>query len=132
MKFYYKNQLIRTSKTHHYTHACIIEREGKKPIVCGCSASREGAEKVKAQRLNQIENSIDFLTKAIEADENGKSYFYAKDGRKDKKFTFAELRDGSFGSKWFTLDAMKERIKSEQDDYKYVSKNWIIVEVEEK
>ena len=44
MKFYYKGQLIRTSKSHHYTHAIIIVEDNKFKCV-SCSSSRELAEK---------------------------------------------------------------------------------------
>ena len=45
MRYYYNGQLIRTSKTHHYTHAVIIRKEDK--VICyGCSSSEKGAEKL--------------------------------------------------------------------------------------
>lgn len=44
MKFYYKGQLIRTSKNHHYTHAIIIVEDNEFKCVA-CSSSRELAEK---------------------------------------------------------------------------------------
>ena len=45
MKFYYQGQLIRTSKTHHYTHA-VIKRTENGWIPYGCSSSYKGAEKM--------------------------------------------------------------------------------------
>ena len=52
MKFYYEGQLIRTSKTHHYTHA-VIKRTEDGWITYGCSSSYKGAE-------NMMRNSIPF------------------------------------------------------------------------
>lgn len=46
MKFYYKGKLIRTSKTHHYTHAIIYNREDGTFACHGCSATEQGAEKL--------------------------------------------------------------------------------------
>lgn len=45
MKFYFDGQLIRTSKTHHYTHA-VIKRTENDWVLYGCSSSFEGAEKM--------------------------------------------------------------------------------------
>lgn len=53
MKFYYNGQLIRTSKTHHYTHACVeISEKGIRCI--GCSSTKQGAERVKAEKVARI------------------------------------------------------------------------------
>ena len=45
MKFYFEGTLLRTSETHHYTHAIIKRTENG--IKCiGCSSSAEGARKL--------------------------------------------------------------------------------------
>lgn len=46
MKFYYKGQLMRTSKNHHYTHAVIRHNEDGTITCMGCSSSEQGAEKI--------------------------------------------------------------------------------------
>lgn len=45
MKFYYNGQLMRTSKTHNYTHAVIAHHDDGTISCIACSASRELAEK---------------------------------------------------------------------------------------
>lgn len=45
MKFYFEGKLIRTSKTHHYTHA-VIKRTENDFILYGCSSSYKLAEKM--------------------------------------------------------------------------------------
>lgn len=45
MKFYYEGTLLRTSKTHHYTHA-IIKRTNDGIKCIGCSSSLEKAKKL--------------------------------------------------------------------------------------
>ena len=46
MKFYYNGQLMRTSKTHHYTHAIIRHNDDESITCMGCSSSKQGAEKL--------------------------------------------------------------------------------------
>lgn len=85
-KYYYKNQLIRTSKTHaNYTHAVIQEWEGKIAVLA-CRSSEDGASK----ELNSFYNyhygsRIENKENKINAIKKGKKYFIAKDGRKTFK-----------------------------------------------
>ena len=44
MKFYYKGQLVRTSKTHEYKWAVVEEREDGSLKVYGCRADRRTAD----------------------------------------------------------------------------------------
>lgn len=44
MKFYYKGQLVRTSKTHDYKWAIIDELKDGTLVVWGCRADRKAAE----------------------------------------------------------------------------------------
>lgn len=50
MKYFYKGQLVRTSKNHHYTHAIIRHNEDGTFTCMGCSSSKAGAEKM----MNQL------------------------------------------------------------------------------
>lgn len=54
MKFYYKGEQIRTSKTHNYTHAVLREKEEGGFVVWCCASSFALASKQidKARRLN--------------------------------------------------------------------------------
>lgn len=45
MKFFYKGQLVRTSKTRNYTHAIIREKADGTPVVYCCSSTLDGAAK---------------------------------------------------------------------------------------
>ena len=52
MKFYYDGELIRTSKTHTYTHAVVAPAAPQlmnRWVVFGCRSSLEGAEKLLAE-----------------------------------------------------------------------------------
>jgi len=77
MKFYYKDQLVRTSKNHHYTHAVIRETENGFSTFA-CASSRELAERAKAQEINWYKAQGERLHKHLEAIENGKSEYYSK------------------------------------------------------
>lgn len=44
MKFYYKGQLVRTSKTHDYKWAVVEEKDDGSFEVYGCRSKREAAE----------------------------------------------------------------------------------------
>lgn len=52
MKFYYDGELIRTSKTHTYTHAVVAPADPKAEnrwVVFGCRSSLAGAEQLLAE-----------------------------------------------------------------------------------
>ena len=44
MKFYYKGQLVRTSKTHTYNWAILEEKDDGTLKVYGCRAARAAAD----------------------------------------------------------------------------------------
>lgn len=57
MKFYFDGELIRTSKTHHYTHAVVAPAnpEAKnKWLAYGCRASLKSAQALLAQERRRI------------------------------------------------------------------------------
>lgn len=52
MKFYYDGELIRTSKTHTYTHAVVAPADPESSnrwVVFGCRSSLAGAEQLLAE-----------------------------------------------------------------------------------
>lgn len=53
MKFYYDGELIRTSKSHNYTHAVVLPRKPgaiNKWVTLGCRSSLAGAQALLAER----------------------------------------------------------------------------------
>ena len=121
MKFYYNGQLIRTSKTHHYTHACISIKDGK--IVCqGCSSTRVGAEKVKNDAVTRIENAVFSYRARIEAMKAGKNGYY------NRRHEWISLK--SLG-KW-TVEDVEGFLESDLATLERIKKEWIIVEIEER
>lgn len=85
-KYYYNNELIRTSKSHNnYTHAVIRERKGKVEVLA-CRSSKEGA----SRELNSLYNDMyksrfENKENKINAMKNGRSHFFAKEGRRTFK-----------------------------------------------
>lgn len=118
MKFYYDGQLIRTSKTHVYTHACV--KKGENGYICfGCSSTRAGAEKVKKDRMREIESAIYSYNARIEAVKEGKSGFYSI---KHKWISFKECGH-------ITLEELERRLESTKASLERVKNEWMIVEV---
>lgn len=118
MKFYYNGKLIRTSKTKHYTHACVNKVTGN---AINCSTTYDGAFREKGRRISSYRESIENCKSAIASLEHGHKYYYAKIGRT----TWKEEADG-------TIEEYKASIKRMEDDIAWVTENWIIVEVEER
>ena len=54
MKFYYKGQLVRTSKTHDYNWAIIDELKDGTLVVWGCRADRKAADAEAAYLLKEV------------------------------------------------------------------------------
>lgn len=120
MKFYFEGQLIRTSKTHHYTHACIIRKDYE--IICrGCSSTKQGAEKVKADELAYLDRAIEGYKRAIEAFEAGKSGYVSK---RNGFIRFSEIN--------FDLEKWQGYLKSDREHRERIEKTWQIVEIEER
>lgn len=120
MKYFFEGQQIRASKTHHYTHACIVRHEGK--IICrGCSSSKQGAEKVKADQIAYLDRAIEGYKKAIEAFEAGKSGYVSK---RNGFVRFSEID--------FNLEKWQEYLESDRECRDRIEKTWQIVEIEER
>lgn len=67
MKFYYKGKLIRTSKTHNYTHAVVREKENGEIGLWGCSSTYEGAVKALNQANRAYPSSANFKIVELES-----------------------------------------------------------------
>lgn len=121
MKFYYNDHLIRTSKTHHYTHACISFKEDGTLVVHGCSTSKAGAEKVKNREISDFERCIFSHRACIKALEEGKKGYYNK---RHEFISFAQYRD-------FDLESERRYLEGDLAHLERIKK-WQIVEVEER
>lgn len=120
MKYYYNNTLIRTSKTHKYTHAVINEVDGK--VICyGCSSSKAGAEKIKNTEISYYQRRIANGQNALKALDAGKSGYYYKDGRHTEFIKFEE-HDREFYERY--LDEAEQAVERYN--------KWQIVEIEER
>lgn len=113
MKFYFGNKLIRTSKTHVYTHA-LLDRGGK---AITCSATREGCEKELARRIREIEQSMANHENALKAQADGKTQVEWVDGRRSFYITLDRLHLDSFAD---YIEAEKEMIRVRKQDWKIV------------
>lgn len=117
MKFYYNGQLIRTSKNHHYTHACIeITENGIRCI--GCSSTKAGAEKMKAREISELERYMFSHKACIKALEERKRGYY------NKRHEFI-----SFSGSDFDIESEKRYL---EDDKRRLARfqKWQIVELE--
>lgn len=118
MKFYYNGKLVRTSKSHTYTHAVIdISTGGCK----GCRTSRDTAEAIITSEVAHYEKKVGNYENAIKAMESGKSGYYAKDGRHTYYTKFSADS---------TVEKYMEWIEWNRDYINSIKANWQVVELE--
>lgn len=67
MKFYYEGQLVRTSKTHAYKYAAMLDGKCLK-----CSATKEGAQAEITRLANSFSGNVEFYEAALQALEKGR------------------------------------------------------------
>ena len=120
MRYYYNGQLIRTSKTHQYSFACISISEDGKYICKGCSSTKAGAEKVKNEVLARFEKGIYSAEASIEAIKAGKKGYY---NRKHEWIPFSTMGYG------ITIEENESIIEYNRAKLEEVKK-WQIVELE--
>ena len=118
MKFYYEGKLIRTSKTHHYTHAIVCEG-----TAIMCSATRQGCEREKQRYLSQQREIIKSYQDGIKYLRDGKKGYYVKDGRSSYYVPF---------DKYDTAERYEKWIKESENRIQHITNNWKIVEIEER
>ena len=121
MKYYYNNQLIRTSKNHIYSHAVIVIRDNGEIIVRGCRRSFKEAEALKNSEINAYSRGIENCYKAIKALQEGKEGYFSRDGRKDWWIKFTSKN---------TVEYYEEIIENSKKAIKNIQSNWQIVELE--
>lgn len=124
MKFYYEGRLIRTSKTHHYTHAVINTENGK---CLTCSGSRKGCEDFINRWNNESRQGIENVKAQIKALETGKNGYYCKWGREERFIRFGEI-DGHRP----TVDECKANADYYERLIAWRTTCWKVVEVEER
>ena len=118
MKFYYNNELIRTSKNHEYTHAVInVETGGCK----GCRTSAQACESIISSEIKHHKDYIANLEKKINAIKSGKPYYYETFHGRDYRIPIKQSD---------TAEEAQERIESLKESMEYIRKNWQIVELE--
>lgn len=71
MKFYYKDKLIRTSKTHNYTHAVLTANEK----LLACASSYELAVKAIATNTGSERSNLDYYKTELNALNKGLKQF---------------------------------------------------------
>ena len=113
MKFYYKDKLIRTSKTRAYTHA-LIDQNGK---AVTCSATREGCEKELSRRIRELEQRIMNHENALRAQAAGKTQVRWVDGRSSSYVKLNTLHLANYPE---YIEAEKEMIRIRMHDWKIV------------
>lgn len=118
MKFYYNGTLVRTSKNHEYTHAVINTVSGG---CMGCRVGKDKAEAIISTEVAQYEKRIANYKSAIKALEDGKSGYYAKEGRHTY---FNKFSPDS------TVEKYRERIEWCREYIDKVKANWQVVELE--
>lgn len=123
MRFYYNGNLIRTSRTHHYTHALLNSRGG----AVMCSAKRSACESFKQSAINHCLQGIENGKSAIKALEAKRGGYWRKEGRKTEWYSFSELEEWGMRPK-----AKYEEIIAEMEHKLQLFQSWQIVEIEER
>ena len=118
MKYYYNGNLIRTSKTHAYTHAVIDISTMK---VIGCRNSLENAETLRTSEINTIIRWIENYKNKLKCFKDGKSKYGWKEGRKTWYTSFKSTD---------TEESILEAIKMNEEFLETVKKNYKVVELE--
>ena len=117
MKFYYNGQLVRTSKTHEYTHA-VVTKSGD---CIGCRTNRQNAEYIISTEIHQNEMGIKNAKAAIEAIKAGKSIYRCHIG--NRSYYEKCGKSIEYYEKW---------IKNNEERIEYIRNNWIVVELEQR
>ena len=121
MKFYYEGKLVRTSKTHHYTHALIDVETGK---VVTCSTSAVRCESEKKRYIRVAADLVENCHRAIKALYDGKKGFHGKDGKHEFYHAFTDE----------PFDTIEGRTALLEEDRKYrdsIIDNWKVVPLTE-
>lgn len=119
-KYYYKNELVRTSNKD-YKFAVIQEVNGK--IYCiNCSSTMEGATKqMNSYYADKYSSEIEGLNEKLKSIKNGRTYYMAKEGRTKFK---VNIKDTD------TIESVEEEIKRINDEAKRFTEITSVKELE--
>ena len=76
MKFYYKNELSRTSKTRNYTHAAITYLNNGELVLLGCATSFDLAQKAAVSQTSTKRANLKYYKAELDAINENKQDFY--------------------------------------------------------
>lgn len=113
MKFYYNGKLVRTSKTHEYKFAAMLDGRCLKS-----SATREGAQEEIERSLRELNHRIEAEKNALKALESGESMF-----RSGKNWV-------KIDRKWHTAENLTKWIKADTETRNHIKANAQVVELE--
>lgn len=119
MKFYYNGKLLRTSKTHHYTHAIV---DVSNDALVGCRSDYQAAVNELNSWINNARNDVEYYEKYIAAIKRGAKQITVKSGRR----SFPVKVDHSL------LDKNIESLAASKNYLKNIMENWKVVELEER
>lgn len=114
MKFYYNGKLIRTSKTHDYKFAAMIDGTCLK-----CSATKEGAQAEITRLIRDRELNIEAEKNAIKAIERGETMFKGRGGHWIK-----------IDPEWHTVENLTKWIECNTQALYNIKANAEVVELE--
>lgn len=121
MKFYYNNELIRTSKTHEYKYA-LLSSSGK---CVTCSTSKDRAESELTSRINSSNDKIHNYKNIIHAIETGATHYDHTYGRETLK---VKLDAKNYDV--HTLDGAKKYLENEEKHLEDLKTGWKVVELD--
>lgn len=119
MKFYYNNELVRTSK-HAYTHAVLVLYEDGTFKVAGCRTSKDACEAIIRQEINYAKQAIQNYNSLAKAIKEGKKKYGCKEGRRTY---YLPVEDS-------TVEQCNERIAGKEEYIDFIEKHWKVVELE--
>jgi hypothetical protein len=115
MKFYYNGKLVRTSKNHEYTHACMAN-----DICKGCRTNAKAAQQIKDGKIAELTRTCNAYATAIKALNEGKSYYINREDRRAYRVSL----EGR------TVEFYEEHIAWVKRDIEWIKHNWKVVELE--
>lgn len=120
-KYYYKDQLVRTSK-REYGYAVIIEEEDGTISTMACSSNRELAIKEMNRILTDNSRNLNFFYKLRDARTNGDTMLWGKDGRRDVRKKVSDYD-------YISDSRLNEYIEDDENRMNYL-KQMKVVEIE--
>ena len=118
MKFYYNGKLVRTSKTHEY-HYAIVKADGSKAR--SCHGTLKAAQNEMNRVIAEYNGAIASLNERRKALQNGRKFYFIKNGRREYKYIFTEND---------TVEDCDRRIEEVEEGFKWFTENWKIVELQ--